>query len=51
MRYKGFVQELLAPFYGPLFYSTVRLSQLGEHRSAERKVVDWNTGQTNNQGL
>ena len=43
MRYKGFVQELLAPFYGPLSYFTVQLAQLGEHRSAERKVVDWNT--------
>ena len=51
MRYKGFVQKLLAPVYGPLRYSTVRLAQLGEHRSAERKVVDWNPGQTNNQGL
>ena len=51
MGYKGFVQELLAPVYGPLRYSTVRLAPMGEDRSAERKVVIWNPGQTNNQGL
>ena len=31
--------------------NAARLAQLGEHRFAERKVMDSNPCQTNNQGL